>query len=334
MEQQRTSSLIRVFTLGSWQESWRTVRTNLKHRCHDYACGQCIKGETYYLAYSKPGYDMVVMSFDVRSEIFYMIELPLGIDYIDYAVLISYDGRLACIDGDNDTRLWILEDASKHKWLFQDFQKITGIWFRKSSYIVFYDPVRNSFRRLKFEGIVDREFGNTMHAFPNHIENFNDATVLKSNGWIEISTVGFCFIRASSTCSGYSSSEFSDVISSGGDVKRLWSLPQEQYNKKYKGKSIQELDLSDCKCCIPSHRLMPSGTNCQQRLDLGAEVLKWSIAEVMERNAKKAWNVGLLERQTKSREEEDVRSCEFLHNVILSKISYAYCRESSGTELT
>ena len=71
---------------------------------------------------------MVVMSFDVRSEIFYMIELPLGIDYIDYAVLISYDGRLACIDGDNDTRLWILEDASKHKWLFQDFQKITGIW--------------------------------------------------------------------------------------------------------------------------------------------------------------------------------------------------------------
>ena len=43
--------------------------------------------------------------------------------------------------------------------------------FRKSSYIVFYDPVRNSFRRLKTEGIVDREFGNTMHAFPNHIES-------------------------------------------------------------------------------------------------------------------------------------------------------------------
>ncbi|KAF2592283.1 hypothetical protein F2Q70_00042474 [Brassica cretica] len=63
---------------------------------------------------------------------------------------------------------------------------------------------------------------------------------------------------------------------------QLWSLPQgallKQYNKiRYKGKSIQELDLSDCKCCIPSHRLMPSGTNCQQRLDLGAEVLKWSI---------------------------------------------------------
>ncbi|KAJ4917423.1 putative F-box protein [Raphanus sativus] len=197
----------RVFTLGSEQESWRTVRTNLKHMCCGYAYGRCIKGAIYYLAYIQPENSMVVMSFDVRSEIFHMIELPLGIDYIDYDVLISYDGRLACIGGDDDTRLWILEDADKHNWSFQDFLlpliewELNVCWnqdvsfeykcdrfelkgcthagefiyvpsiVHESSYIIFYDPVRNSCRRLKFEGIVDGEFGNTMHVFPDHIES-------------------------------------------------------------------------------------------------------------------------------------------------------------------
>lgn len=32
----------------------------------------------------------------------------------------------------------------------------------------------------------------------------------------------------------------------------------EQYKEEYRGKSIQELDLSDCECCTPSYRLLPS----------------------------------------------------------------------------
>lgn len=31
----------------------------------------------------------------------------------------------------------------------------------------------------------------------------------------------------------------------------------EQYNEEYIGKSIQELDLSECECCTPSYRLLP-----------------------------------------------------------------------------
>lgn len=33
---------------------------------------------------------------------------------------------------------------------------------------------------------------------------------------------------------------------------------KERYKEKYMGKSIQELDLSDCKRCSPSYRLLPA----------------------------------------------------------------------------
>lgn len=33
---------------------------------------------------------------------------------------------------------------------------------------------------------------------------------------------------------------------------------KERYKEKYMGKSIQELDLSDCKRCTPSYRLLPA----------------------------------------------------------------------------
>ncbi|KAF3528979.1 hypothetical protein DY000_02044095 [Brassica cretica] len=49
----------------------------------------------------------------------------------------------------------------------------------------------------------------------------------------------------------------------------------EQY-KEYVGKSIQELDLSNCECCTPSYRLLPSDypvRTASQRSELGSEVL-------------------------------------------------------------
>ncbi|GER35778.1 paired amphipathic helix protein Sin3-like 1 [Striga asiatica] len=47
-------------------------------------------------------------------------------------------------------------------------------------------------------------------------------------------------------------------------------------NLKYLGKSIQELDLSDCQQCTPSYRLLPKDypiSSASQRSDLGAQVL-------------------------------------------------------------
>ncbi|ESQ49942.1 hypothetical protein EUTSA_v10019899mg [Eutrema salsugineum] len=50
----------------------------------------------------------------------------------------------------------------------------------------------------------------------------------------------------------------------------------EKYKEEYMGKSIQELDLSDCECCTPSYRLLPPNypiPTASQKSKLGAEVL-------------------------------------------------------------
>jgi len=40
--------------------------------------------------------------------------------------------------------------------------------------------------------------------------------------------------------------------------RRETDKEKERYKEKYMGKSIQELDLSDCKRCSPSYRLLPA----------------------------------------------------------------------------
>ncbi|CAA7018526.1 unnamed protein product [Microthlaspi erraticum] len=193
-----------VLTLGSAQESWRTVNTKHKHLASIHT-GRCIKGVIYYLADIYPTGVCVIMSFDVRYEKFSMIELP---SVISKDRVMTYDGKLACLDRRNYLRkLWILEDAENHKWSSHDsislpvghFNEslhtcfnLTGCThagefvfvpsvFGKSFYVLFWDPVRNSFRRFVLEGIVDDEslLNNgvqdgsmyALHACPNHIDS-------------------------------------------------------------------------------------------------------------------------------------------------------------------
>ncbi|KAL6958690.1 hypothetical protein U1Q18_045413 [Sarracenia purpurea var. burkii] len=51
---------------------------------------------------------------------------------------------------------------------------------------------------------------------------------------------------------------------------------KDRCKEKYMGKSIQELDLSNCQCCTPSYRLLPEDYpihSASQRSELGAQVL-------------------------------------------------------------
>ncbi|KAG7599715.1 F-box-like domain superfamily [Arabidopsis suecica] len=190
-----------VFTLGSTQESWRTVKTNHRHRSDYNTVGRCIKGVIYYVA---DIYNMgvwVIITFDVRFEKFGMIGLPSDRFYRD--MLINYEGRLAFVEKRKRRKstLWILEDAKIQKWssskeflepfsyydksLKSDFN-LKGFThageliyapstFHKSFYIIFCDPVRESSRRFEFKGIADDESGKgvgkgcVLHTFPNHL---------------------------------------------------------------------------------------------------------------------------------------------------------------------
>ncbi|KAF8109153.1 hypothetical protein N665_0102s0061 [Sinapis alba] len=156
----RTSDVCRVLTLGSPQESWRTVKTNQKHP---------------YIYHIRI---WVIMSFDVRFEKFHMIPLPLE---ARKNLLLNYKGRLSFVDHKNPRKLLILEDAEKHKWSKHDFLSHLGrdliterslqlkgfthagelvyvaSLFNKPSYILFCNPVRNTFRRFEFKGISEDE---------------------------------------------------------------------------------------------------------------------------------------------------------------------------------
>ncbi|XP_013594383.1 PREDICTED: putative F-box protein At1g47790 [Brassica oleracea var. oleracea] len=174
----RICYVCRIFTLGSAQESWRTIKVNHKHHSGMHAYGRCIEGVIYYISYNRHqsrGY--VVMSFDVGSENFDMIKLPSEF-YGDK--LIIYKGRLAyfseIIHREKYRILWILEDAQQHKWSRQDFFqhfgdidrsfKLTGFTHAgefiyvpkrvsRSFNILLCDPVRNSWRRFEFKGLAN-----------------------------------------------------------------------------------------------------------------------------------------------------------------------------------
>ncbi|KAG7594395.1 F-box domain [Arabidopsis thaliana x Arabidopsis arenosa] len=196
-----SSDVCWVLTLGSTQDSWRTVKTNHRHRSDYNIVGRCIKGVIYYVAdiYNKSVW--VIITFDVRFEKFGMIALPTDIFYRD--MLINYEGRLAFVERKKRRKstLWILEDAKIQKWssskeflepfsyydksLKSDFD-LKGFThageliyapstFHQSFYILFCDPVRESFRRFEFKGITDDESGKgvgkgcVLHTFPNHL---------------------------------------------------------------------------------------------------------------------------------------------------------------------
>ncbi|XP_060193680.1 paired amphipathic helix protein Sin3-like 2 isoform X1 [Lycium barbarum] len=60
------------------------------------------------------------------------------------------------------------------------------------------------------------------------------------------------------------------------EQKRETDKEKDRYKEKYWGKSIQELDLSNCKRCTPSYRLLPEDypiPTASQKSELGAQVL-------------------------------------------------------------
>ncbi|CAL9218063.1 unnamed protein product [Arabidopsis halleri] len=198
-----------VLTLGSDQESWRTVKTNHKrgpvtvHRTVCYGQCRCINGVIYYLA--GINFVLVIMSFDVRSEKFDVIELPWD-NKLWPMMMISYEGRLACLssNGNHSLSMWVLEDAEKHEWSShnllplshydrgsENLFKLIGItndgeliYVPKAVFesfdVIYIDSKRKTFRRVEYRGIGDKDFRQRnelgekplrgLQFYPNHIE--------------------------------------------------------------------------------------------------------------------------------------------------------------------
>ncbi|CAN7133597.1 unnamed protein product [Brassica rapa subsp. narinosa] len=195
----------RVLTLGT-QESWRIIT---KGHCPVHRpCGheRCFNGILYYRACLDGDSQCIIMSFDVKSEYFNIINYPEGRSCSSFH-MIPYEGRLALVTYDHpydDVELNILKDAHGHIWtreryvLHLPYESIRRdlIYFvgttdageyafaphgvYEAFYIIYFDPRRNSTRKVLFERNLD-EFRRrcgldsddyfTMQVYPNHIES-------------------------------------------------------------------------------------------------------------------------------------------------------------------
>ncbi|XP_018488186.1 putative F-box protein At4g21240 [Raphanus sativus] len=185
-----------IFTLGP-RESWRTLIQGSPSRVKFYkGVWRCINGVVYYLAV-----DNTIVSFDVRSEKFGVIqipELPCRIERL-LCGFVRHRGRLALFSNfssfSGQISLWILEDAEKHEWSLKDsylpyvngsntlsFFALNGetiddeliylpMFAVGPLYAIYYDLERNRVRKVEYEyeGFGDIEFRS--HCFPNHIES-------------------------------------------------------------------------------------------------------------------------------------------------------------------
>ncbi|XP_010550063.1 PREDICTED: putative F-box protein At1g26515 [Tarenaya hassleriana] len=171
-----------VLTLGA-QEKWRMIECSVPH-C-PATDGVCINGVVYYGACTgKDMNELVLVSFDVRSEEFGFIRLPGDVEKsrLFHLTLINYQGKVAVADGGPFVGydLWILEDAKKHEWskihvwhkYFDDKNLFVigtttsheiifaPMHFRRPFYVTYYNGKGNSIRRVKIEGIDDHGYRN------------------------------------------------------------------------------------------------------------------------------------------------------------------------------
>ncbi|KAF8106300.1 hypothetical protein N665_0144s0011 [Sinapis alba] len=189
---QLTGDKIGILTLGSPQESWRILSQGFpSHYRRMTDCVICINGILYYECCFGLSLTHAIMSFDLRSEKFHLINYPPS---TDGCFFVSYEGRLALTltsNGQSGIELWILEN---HQWVYKLFptpylrytvwalrdMKLKGvtdagefIYFYSpfSIYkrrwdllhlssedwsgfrVIYFDPKKNSSRDVKFLGI-------------------------------------------------------------------------------------------------------------------------------------------------------------------------------------
>ncbi|CAA7048451.1 unnamed protein product [Microthlaspi erraticum] len=160
----------KVLTLGSGsaQEQWRKVETIPDHfpltgDNNGFYHARCINGVVYY--HAKGDYHRVIMSFDVRSEKFRAIRLPL--ETKSWRMTLSYHGKLACVGFGGHGRILlmiVLEDARKPKWSSHQFSSLPDgatddgelIFVGTESLdMIYIDPKRKTFRRIDYSHILD-----------------------------------------------------------------------------------------------------------------------------------------------------------------------------------
>ncbi|KAL1202828.1 F-box protein [Cardamine amara subsp. amara] len=185
-----------VLTLGA-QESWRVANKGAFVHWPTKDCGRCINGVIYYKAFGL-ALRHAIISFDLRSEEFKVIEFPM-LDYDRY-LMVSYEGSLGFVSSINAmVEIWSLKDAESQMWSYRRFLlspspsiSLRGVTdageliytersLNGSLCVVHIDPMKNTTRETKFLGangevwrpeLLGFDLVNDFSVLPNHVESF------------------------------------------------------------------------------------------------------------------------------------------------------------------
>ncbi|KFK27961.1 hypothetical protein AALP_AA8G453800 [Arabis alpina] len=168
--------------------SWKRIEFNQPHLPTDPGASVCINGVIHYLAGTGSVHHDIVVSFDVRSEEFSMIQTPRDVTEITKSMgFIEYGGKPAILDhsdlvDNGSVELWVLQDGGKwsrkspvlqpcHMHLVNN---ISGVLVQGTTRngevileplsepfhccILYYDLQKNDLRKVEIRGIPDQEF--------------------------------------------------------------------------------------------------------------------------------------------------------------------------------
>ncbi|KAL0642109.1 hypothetical protein Bca4012_103038 [Brassica carinata] len=164
-----------VLTIGKGRLSWRKIKCLFAHYPERERDGICINGNLYYVARSDK--TCLIVSFDVRSEEFGLINMPEGSELTNISALVNFKGKLCAVAySGSHGELWVLDDTQKEKWSKHsfvspntDFEGVRSTWATNTGeiawvishwenpfYVFFYNLDSKSVRRVEITGIDDK----------------------------------------------------------------------------------------------------------------------------------------------------------------------------------
>ncbi|KAG2308376.1 hypothetical protein Bca52824_028124 [Brassica carinata] len=204
----RQEQSCKLFILGDVSNEWWDIQCSIG-RHYPFRQAVCINGTIYYKA-RKPDWTHILVSFDVRLEIFNHVQTPENLPLSNRrgdSTLVNYHGKLGCICPINfglntvDVDMWVMQDAEKQEWskiTFLDmlhglpklnirFEGVTNhggeIVIVRKNYlsefaldVYYYDPKQNGLRRAEIQTTTSlyrvRPLEKvTITAVTDHVEN-------------------------------------------------------------------------------------------------------------------------------------------------------------------
>lgn len=194
----------RVYTVGSGLKCWRPI--GCKHRHCPVTNSLCKGGVVYYGAWTSPDNNSVLMSFDLTSEEFIVINLPQGVKITFSTKLVNYKGHIALVNDSGcelyvagEFQVWVWNEITR-EWRGEgvaipcwretvedmafSFEGTIGtreLVFTqkgllddgKSFFVVYYNKDTNNLKKFKIEGGAQGGSYHFARIFLNHVDSLS-----------------------------------------------------------------------------------------------------------------------------------------------------------------